>query len=174
MKLNSKPQSANILVLNSDYLPLNICNLKRGYKLLFKGKAEIISVDENNPILSGGNKVYDRPSVIRILKYVTVPYKKIPITRYNVFKRDGYKCAYCFSTKELTLDHIYPRSRGGKNSWDNLITCCSPCNAQKNDRTPEEASMELKIKPFTPGHLFFLISGNIREDWKQFIFLNKD
>lgn len=161
-----------ILVLNSDYLPLNVSSFKRAYKLVFKGKAEIIASDESNPII-GSEKNYDRPTIIRLTTYVKFPYKKVPLTRQTVFKRDNHVCLYCGSKKELTLDHVMPKSRGGLNSWENLATCCSPCNRRKDDRTPEEAGMKLSHKPYSPSYISLLLkSHNMREDWRPYIFYN--
>jgi 5-methylcytosine-specific restriction endonuclease McrA len=72
------------------------------------------------------------------------------VNRQKVFKRDEYQCVYCGSQKELTIDHVQPRSRGGRNTWTNLVTCCSKCNHKKGNKTPEEANMKLRRKPYEP------------------------
>lgn len=160
----------SILVLNADYLPLNVTSFKKGYKLAYKGKAEVLKIDEANPIFATAE--FPRPSVIRLLKYVSYPYKRITLTRHNVFKRDGHACVYCSSKKELTLDHVLPKSRGGRDSWENLVTCCSKCNIKKADRTPEEAKMHFNGTPTAPNHFYMLTkNNNINEDWKQYIFM---
>ena len=154
-----------VLVLNMDYTPLSVTDLFRGFKLVFKGKAEIVEHHENNPIITG-DTTFKRPSVIRLLKYVVLPYKKLKPSRENIFKRDSFECLYCGSKKDLTIDHVKPKSRGGDNSWENLATCCSKCNGKKGDRTPEEANMGMKYKPFKPGYTYFIrkIVTN-QEDW---------
>lgn len=144
-----------ILVLNSTYQPINITSLSRGFKLVFKGKAEILEHIHDNPLITSLRE-YKRPTVIRLYNYAPVPYRKVHLSRVNVFKRDGYKCGYCFSTKNLTIDHIMPRSRGGKNTWENLVTCCGSCNLKKSDKTPEEIGMPLKISAFKPSFVYFI------------------
>lgn len=159
-----------VLVLNNDYTPLNVTTLKRGFKLVYKGKAEIVYSDEDNPIVSSF-KTFKRPSVIRLSRFIYMPYKKVPLSRYNIFRRDGHKCVYCGTSKNLTIDHVLPRSRGGDNTWKNLVTCCGECNLKKDDRTPEEAGMEFIRKPFTPTYIQFIerMNGIIKEEWKQFL-----
>jgi 5-methylcytosine-specific restriction endonuclease McrA len=146
-----------VLVLNNDFTPISVTDFARGFKLVYKGKAEVLEHDEQNPIVTD-QSTYKRPSVIRLLKYVVLPFKKLKPTRENIFKRDGMKCIYlgCESNKNLTLDHVIPRSRGGDNTWENLATCCSKCNGRKGDRTPEEAGMKMRQKPFKPGYGYFI------------------
>ena len=137
-----------VLVLNYDYTPLNVTTIKRGFVLVDKGKAEIIKSDEN-PIKSGYKK-FVRPLIIRLLKYIRHFRRNLRANRNRIYKRDGYVCVYCGSHKDLTLDHVIPKSKGGMNSWDNLVTSCQKCNIKKADRTPEEARMKMKHKPFVP------------------------
>lgn len=159
-----------ILVLNADYTPIVVTNLKKAFKLVYKGKAEVV-VAQENPILAG--KKYIRPSIIRLFKYVVFPYKKVSLSRHNIFKRDDFKCLYCGSRDNLTLDHVIPRSRGGSNSWTNLATCCNRCNVLKSDKTPEEANMNLSYKPFTPNFLFFIKKMNkISEEWRPYLMMD--
>jgi 5-methylcytosine-specific restriction endonuclease McrA len=148
--------SPKILVLNADYQPLNITSFQKGYKLIYKGKAEVISSDSHDVILS--SRAIARPKVIRLLTYLYLPYRKLNLSKQNVYKRDGFKCVYCGSGANLTLDHVIPRSRGGDNSWENLVTCCRRCNAKKDDQTPEEAKMKMSTKPYAPtfNHLVSL------------------
>lgn len=153
-----------VLVLNCDYTPLSITTPKRGFILVDKGKAEIVRADEN-PITTS-YKTYLRPLIIRLLNYIRYHNKKLKINRNRIFKRDNYQCVYCGSRKELTLDHVIPKSRGGTNNWENLVTSCSRCNVKKADRTPEEAKMKMLHKPFEPN----LISENkiIQKIWDDF------
>lgn len=144
-----------ILVLNSTYQPINVTTLSRGFKLVFKGKAEILEHVHDNPLITSV-KEYKRPSVIRLYNYAPVPYRKVHLSRINIFKRDGHKCGYCFSNKKLTIDHIIPKSRGGKNTWENLVTCCGSCNLKKGNKTHEEADMSLKINAFAPSFIYFI------------------
>ena len=164
----------NILLLNNDYTPINVTTLKRGFKLVFKGKAEIISHDEENP-LETESKNYQRPTVIRLLRYISIPYRKVNLTRFNIFRRDGYKCIYCGSDKNLTLDHVIPKSRGGKNNWKNLATCCRKCNRLKDDSSVDEfletTGYVMSHKPFKPNYAQFIkkMGGNIKDDWEPFL-----
>ena len=137
-----------VLVLNFDFTPLNVTSLQRGFILVIKGKAEIIEAD-SNPIVTA-YKEYVRPLIIRLLRYINYRGNSIRVNRQRVFKRDNHQCLYCGSQKELTIDHVQPRSRGGRNTWTNLVTCCSKCNHKKGNKTPEEANMKLRKKPYEP------------------------
>lgn len=138
----------HVLVLNFDYTPLNVTSVQRGFILVDKGKAEIVKSDET-PIVSG-YKQFIRPVIIRLLKYIRHYTRVLRANRNRIYKRDGHQCVYCGSNRNLTLDHVIPKSRGGKNDWTNLVTSCQKCNLKKADRTPDEARMVLKQKPFAP------------------------
>jgi 5-methylcytosine-specific restriction endonuclease McrA len=138
----------NVLVLNYDFTPLNITSLRRGFILVDKGKAEIIKSDEN-PI-SNGYKTFVRPLIIRLLNYIKYYVRNVAPSRNRIYKRDGHECVYCGSKKQLTIDHVMPKSRGGKNEWTNLVACCFKCNLKKSNRTPEEAKMTMKHSPYVP------------------------
>ena len=102
-----------------------------------------------------------------------MPYKKIILTRRNILKRDGHKCVYCGRADlPLTLDHVIPRSKGGDDSWENLVAACLPCNNRKGDRTPEESHLKLKTKPYAPNHIMFIRNnaGRLDDSWKQYLF----
>lgn len=161
-----------VLLLNCDFTPISIIELKRAFKMVYKNKAEVI-VTKGLPI-SAGEKQYERPSIIRLLKYALFPYKKISLSRINIYKRDDYTCLYCGSKDSLTLDHVIPRSKGGGNTWDNLATCCMKCNVFKKDRDFSEIGMKLSYKPFIPSHLFFLYKANIiNKEWEKYIIKEK-
>jgi 5-methylcytosine-specific restriction endonuclease McrA len=88
-------------------------------------------------------------------------------------KRDGHKCAYCGRADlPLTLDHVIPRSKGGDDSWENLVAACLPCNNRKGDRTPEESHLKLKVKPYAPNHIMYIRNnaGRLDDSWKQYLF----
>lgn len=155
----------NVLVLNYDFTPLNITSFKRGFVLVTKGKAEIIKSDEN-PIMSC-YKTYIRPLIIRLLNYIKYSVKSIKPSRNRIYKRDGNRCVYCGSSKELTIDHVLPKSRGGGNGWLNLATSCIKCNLKKGNKTPEEANMVMINKPFVPK----IVDENkvISEVWEDFM-----
>lgn len=160
----------NILVLNADYQPLNITTFRRGFNLVYKGKAEVVEYDKELDVVTE-TTYHKRPLVIRLIRYVYIKFKKVPLSRTNVYRRDGHKCAYCASVDNLTLDHIIPKSRGGQNSWENLVTCCKRCNSIKDDRTPKEANMKLLVKPYKPTFSQFIdgMKGGMRETWGNYI-----
>jgi 5-methylcytosine-specific restriction endonuclease McrA len=139
---------SGVLVLNYDYTPLNITTIKRGFVLVDKGKAEIVKSDEN-PIVTS-YKTYVRPVIIRLLNYIRYQSKLMRANRTRIYRRDQNQCVYCGSNKDLTLDHVMPKSRGGGNDWTNLVTSCFRCNLRKGNRTPDEAKMSMRHKPFVP------------------------
>ncbi len=114
---------------------------------------------------------FPMPSVIRLNRYVNAPYKGVNLTRQNIFKRDNFECQYCGTKRDLTIDHVIPRAKGGKDSWTNLVTACKRCNAKKGDYTPEEANMLLKHKPVKPSYAIFLkdyANGHANE-WEEYL-----
>jgi 5-methylcytosine-specific restriction endonuclease McrA len=159
-----------VLVLNASYEPLNITNWKRAVVLLIKGKAE--QLEHHESFIS---QAFPLPSVIRLRYYVKVPYKEIPLTRKNVLERDRNTCQYCgYKGESLTLDHIIPRSRGGQDSWNNLVTACVSCNINKGNRTPKEALMSLNKEPRKPySSLHFEIvkctKGDRNNQWRKYV-----
>lgn len=153
----------NILVLNADYQPLNVTTLQRGFNLVYTGKAEIIKYGDE-PIITD-KKNFKRPLVIRLMRYISIPFKKVPLSRYNIFRRDGHACGYCKSKSNLTIDHVMPKSRGGGNSWENLVTCCKKCNARKDNKTPKEAGMKLLVELRRPTYIEFVTKINGLEDF---------
>lgn len=155
-----------VLVLNSDYTPINVTTVIRGFVLVSKGKAEILK-SSDNPILSG-YQTHVRPLIIRLLNYVRYRVRNLKINRNRLFKRDNFECVYCGSRKTLTIDHVMPKSRGGANTWTNLVTCCSSCNRKKGDRTPEEANMKLMVRPFEPTLFSEVINPSITHIWEEF------
>ncbi len=162
-----------VLVLNMDYSPINITTIQRGFKLVFKGKAEIVTHEEENPIKTE-RKSYRRPTVIRLLRYITLPFRKINLNRQNIYRRDGHKCIYCGSKNNLTLDHVVPKCKNGANTWKNLVTCCGSCNVKKGDKLVDDFLLEYDLKmshqPFRPTYLYFIEKiNNLNTDWKQFV-----
>jgi hypothetical protein len=177
-----------VLVLNNAFEPLNICSAKRAMKLIVKGAAKSEKVHEDQMFYSG--KMWDEntgelvtvdfflPSVIRLLEYRYIPIRTQIVTRKNIFTRDKNMCLYCgvvFPTRNLTLDHIHPRSRGGKNTWENLVTCCTPCNKRKGDKLLSELKdMKLRYlpKPLS-SHTSRFILRNMGEGdpmWREYLF----
>ncbi len=158
-------------MLNSSYAPLNVCTVRRAHVLVFKGRAEVI--EEYSQPLHSASDTYARPHVIRLLGYVHVPQAiKRKISRRALFARDGWRCAYCgSSTGKLTLDHIIPRSRGGKSVWENVVSSCAPCNHRKGSRLLHEAQMALRISPRPPAPAVFihLAAVKIPPNWVPYL-----
>ena len=159
-----------VLVLNQDYSPISVCTIQRAFLLNYLNKSELVE-PANGYKLHSVSQTFPMPAVIRLNKYVNVPYKGVPLTRQNVFKRDAGRCQYCQSARDLTLDHVVPRSKGGKTHWTNLVTACRRCNTIKGDRTPEQAAMTLREKPVKPGYLLFLKkhSGLHCDEWEPYL-----
>jgi 5-methylcytosine-specific restriction endonuclease McrA len=155
-----------VLVLNSDYTPLNVTSVRKGFGLVIKGKAEVLKQDAEK--LSTSVKEYVKPLIIRLLSYVKFKTRGVRLNRRRIYKRDNNQCVYCGSEKNLTIDHILPKSRGGGNTWTNLVTCCKSCNRVKDNKTPEEAGMKLSFKPFEPSIFSNVINPNIEEIWVEF------
>ncbi len=146
--------------------------MRKAIVLILLGKAELIA-DNKRKKIHTVSKTFPWPSVIRLNDYVKIPYKKIILTRKNILKRDNHRCAYCGrGDLPLTIDHVIPKSKGGDDSWENLVAACLPCNNKKGDRTPEEAGMRLRIKPYAPNHIMFIKStvAKIDETWKPYLF----
>ena len=141
---------------------------------MYLGKAELVR-DDKRKMLRTVNKNFPWPSIIRLSFFVSVPYKKVVLTRKNILRRDNYKCAYCGrSDLPLTIDHILPKAKGGTDSWENLICACTLCNNRKGDRTPVEARMELLYRPFRPSHIMFIknVVRKLDENWKPYLYLS--
>jgi 5-methylcytosine-specific restriction endonuclease McrA len=141
--------------------------------LIYLGKAELLLDNKRKEIRTVSRK-FPWPSVIRLNYFITVPYKKVVLTRKNILRRDAYKCAYCGrSDLPLTIDHIIPKAKGGSESWENLVCACTNCNNRKGGRTPEEANLRLIYKPFKPNHIMFIKTtvGKLDENWKPYLYL---
>jgi 5-methylcytosine-specific restriction endonuclease McrA len=158
------------LVLNQDYRPLTVCTVQRAFLLVFLQKAELVSQAVNGA-LKTVTKSYPAPAVVRLYSYVNLPYKGVVLTRNNIFKRDGFECQYCGDSRNLTLDHMMPKARGGKSTWFNLVTACKTCNTKKGEFTPEEMGMMIKRKPYKPSYIVFLrdFSGNLMDEWIPYL-----
>lgn len=161
-----------VLVLNQDYQAIGIASAERAFVLVFLNKAELLK-EHPTLRLRTPTDSFCYPSIIRLRKYIALPYKKVQLSRMNIFRRDSYRCLYCNSHKDLTIDHVIPKSMGGKDSWENLATACHACNSKKGNQMPEEALMPLLRVPFRPSFVMFLssFSGNISEDWKPYLYM---
>jgi 5-methylcytosine-specific restriction endonuclease McrA len=160
-----------VLVLNTTYEPLNVCSARRALILLLKDKAEML--EQSGATLRSERHSYAIPLVIRLTTYVRVP-RKSPaarISRRAVFARDRHRCQYCGSPRHLTVDHVVPRSRGGPDTWDNLVTSCAPCNRKKGDRPLHVAGLRLLRTPQAPGPAAFVLlhTDHVHESWRPYL-----
>lgn len=145
------------VLLNADYTFLNLVHWKRAVCLMAKGKVEIVK-DSPRIIRSCSGVELKVPAVMRLIKLIRTIYRSsVTFTKKNVLIRDRFKCAYCGASREkLSIDHIIPKSRGGKMTFENCVAACKPCNLKKGGRTPNEARMYLKVRPYQPTISEFL------------------
>jgi 5-methylcytosine-specific restriction endonuclease McrA len=158
--------AAMVLVLDAEFMPLRIDPLRRAWKKIVLGKVEVIRHSHDQTVTVSG-RVTPLPSVVRLLKHFNRNRIKIKFSRLNIYARDDFRCQYCgeqFMTEDLTFDHVYPQSRGGKTEWTNIVSCCVLCNHAKANRTPEEAGMRLLTRPRKPH---FLPESNVRMDMRH-------
>lgn len=142
------------LLLNATYEPLRVISWERAVTMLCLGKVEVVKSYDN--VLRAVSWTLKKPSVVRLTNFVRRHRIRIAMTRHNVFLRDNHQCQYCLKelpAKDLTRDHVIPRSQGGGMSWDNIVTACSPCNGDKGGRTPKQARMKLARTPQRPENL---------------------
>jgi 5-methylcytosine-specific restriction endonuclease McrA len=159
------------LVLNQNYEPLNVCNVRRALVLLDRGKAE--TIENGRGYLRSPTALFEIPSVIRLVYLIRRPRPQGRLTRRDIFLRDHFTCQYCGKqTKELTLDHVLPRHRGGGHDWGNVVAACKACNHRKAGRTPPEAHMQLHREPYRPTYSYFRTFYHyldVQADWRKFI-----
>ncbi len=186
----------SVLVLNRLWQAVNICTAKRGLSLLYQGHAQVVLKeggtfstfgfedwkDISNRATTGEDELVRTvsfkikvPRVILLLFYDRLPRNEVKFTRKNIFERDGNRCQYCgkkFDTKELNLDHVFPKSRGGLTAWENIVCSCFSCNARKGRKTLDESHMRLIRKPRKPRWHPFIIVGFRKvkhESWEHFL-----
>ena len=170
----STGSSGRVLVLNATFEPINVCSVRRATVLVLKARAEV--VEKSGAALHSESLTMPRPVVIRLTTYVRIPRDahRRKITRRAVFARDRWTCQYCGGVRgTLTIDHVVPRSKGGGSSWDNIVTCCAPCNRRKGDRLPRQAGMEPLRVPKAPHPQVFVhvASATIHPVWEQYLTL---
>ncbi len=186
-----------VLVLNRLWQAVNIIGSKRAFSLLFQDHARVIhSAEEDFHVLQftewidysitnssndGGEYVHTVrweirvPKILLLTHYDRLPMKEVKFTRQNLFERDNFTCQYCRKThsqKNLNLDHVIPRERGGKTTWENIVTSCLRCNSRKGNRLPHEASMHLNRKPHRPKFrpfINFVLGSDLDESWLNFL-----
>tara|TARA_R100000027_G_scaffold22267_2_gene16137 strand:- start:1469 stop:2134 length:666 start_codon:yes stop_codon:yes gene_type:complete len=194
---HSNEDAFRILVLNRVWQPVNIVGIRRAVALLFQDNAQVIHPSQGNYEMFSAEEWMDRsitnpprvgeasirsvrlnlrvPQILLLRDFDRVPIQDTKLNRKNIFERDDYRCQYCgdiFSEAKLNLDHVIPRDRGGRTSWENLVTSCIECNSRKANRLPHQAGLALRRQPVRPKHRPFLSvlhrSGS-KEVWKPFI-----
>lgn len=161
------------LVLNAGYEPLAVVSFKRALMLVLNQKATVLAGSDDFTVHSA-NKEFSLPSVILLSRYVRIPGSRlIPVSRRGVLRRDGHRCAYC-SRSANTIDHVQPKSRGGKDTWENLVACCLKCNNVKGDKTLAEIGWQLRITPRMPSGTAWSVRGaeRLEPEWNEFLALS--
>lgn len=187
--------TAQVLVLNRDFYAIEIIDWRRALGLLYLDRAMVVGEDCRTYDFDGwiglSRTIAENPAgfihtpslriavpeVIALKVFGKIPKREVTFSRRNIYRHYGYRCCYCglsFPSEELNLDHILPRSRGGKTDWLNIVTSCIPCNLRKGNRLPEEAGMRLMIQPSRPKPerrpaVFLNLRWPIRQSWQQFI-----
>ena len=160
-----------VLLLNQNYEPLNVCNLRRAMVMILSGKAEIL--ENGRGFIHSVSHAWPIPSVIRLGYMIRRPLPRVRLCRKEVFRRDNYTCQYCGRrTHSLTMDHVVPRHRGGDHVWENLISACPTCNRRKGGKTLEQARMHLLRPPFEPrptGRYLFQAYLQQNGEWEKFL-----
>jgi 5-methylcytosine-specific restriction endonuclease McrA len=158
------------LVLNATLEPLAVVPLRRAVVLVLADKADIV---EQAGVWHSASASVAVPAVIRLRHYVRVPYRaRAPLTRSGLMSRDGRRCQYC-GERATTVDHVMPRSRGGRHRWENVVAACGRCNTRKADRTLAELGWELPRRPFAPTGRAWLVLGVATVDprWEPYLAL---
>ena len=182
--------NAAVLVLNRHYQPIHVTNAKRAFSLLYLGVARVLdrefrtfdfaswaalAAERGDDVVHTVDRVIKVPRVIVLQLYDRIPKTKVRFSRHNIYMRDGNTCQYCERTlprTELNLDHVVPRSQGGRTTWENVVCCCIDCNLTKAARTPEQAKMKLLKIPARPRWTptFRTNGGKVRyREWLPFL-----
>lgn len=172
--------SRKVLLLNSSYEPLSLVTATKAVTLIWRRVAESLELDAGY-VLRSPRYVFEVPSVVRLTQYIDVRARQNRVTnRHRILARDHYRCQYCGrrgTAFDLTLDHILPKSRGGRTVAENLVTSCRECNNRKSDRTPQEARMPLLTNP---NALYYgLERAELRQaavhrpEWRKYLFLEE-
>ena len=161
---------APVLVLNLNYVPVNVCSVRRAIVMVDKGKAELLEQHDGSLHTVSGE--IEAPAIIRLVYLVKRPFLPRKLSKKEVFLRDRFTCQYCGKkAQDLTLDHVIPRRQNGAHTWENVVTACSRCNLRKAGHTPVEARMKLRTTPRAPDPNPYLILQNrtILDVWKPYI-----
>jgi 5-methylcytosine-specific restriction endonuclease McrA len=163
------------LLLSQGYEPIKVISWQRAITLLTLGKVEVI--EEYNDEIRAVSLVIKIPAVVRLLRAFRRHAKPVKFSRINIYARDGYKCQYCgtkCAISELTYDHVVPRAKGGRTTWENIVTCCYACNYQKGNRTPAEAKMSLRSTParpeWVPAVTIRVSTRSVPDAWRDYVY----
>lgn len=173
MGRRARDRKPEVLILNSNFEPIAVASVFKAIKLLLKGKAEV--VEEDSRTVRTARLSFKAPSVVRLNRYVRRPTPHLKVSRRNILARDDYTCQYCGKrSKNLTVDHVIPRRRGGATTWENLVSCCPRCNSRKGDRAPWEVGMKLIRQPKRPKYIplfdfALFVSLARRGKWEQYL-----
>ena len=167
------------LMLDVGHAPVGIVSWETAVSLLYQDKVEVL--EEYDHEIHSAYLVIKVPAVVRLKSPIRKHKKPVKFSRVNVYGRDGYRCQYCgskCSTKELTYDHVTPRSQGGKTTWTNIVSACMDCNSKKAGRTPEQARMRLLKKPVqpidTPTVMIPVSKHSIPDAWRDYVWWTGD
>lgn len=164
---------SSVLLLNASYEPLKIISWQRAVSLFFLGKVEVI--EEYQHDIRSVSLVIKAPAVVRLLNYVRLGRRSPVLSRANLLARDNFKCQYCgisLTASSATLDHVVPRSKGGKKSWENMVCACVSCNVKKGNKSLKQSRMKLIKEPLKPEWLPILqirLDGKVPECWQDFL-----
>jgi hypothetical protein len=167
--------SKKVLLLNSSYEPIMVISGKRAILMIVANKADIIEKTEY--IIRSSKFKLSFPSVVKLRSFIYINFKNIPLTRKNIIKRDNCTCQYCGKvTKSVTIDHVIPKDKNGKDLWSNLVTACNKCNSRKSNKYLSDTNMELLRKPVKPTYLYHL-QKYVKKDnclWKPYLFMENN
>ena len=165
----SKGHWMRTLVLNAGYEPLGVVSFKRALTLVLNNKATVLEQAEQQ--FHSASQEFELPSVILLSRYVRIPRSRmIPLTRRGVLRRDNHRCAYC-NRSANTIDHVQPKSRGGQDTWENLVACCLKCNNLKSDKTLSEIGWQLRFIPRMPSGASWTVRGaeHLEPQWDDYL-----
>jgi len=162
---------APVLVLNANFEPIHVCNVRRAIGLILSDKASLVMNGRGE--IKTVAREFPIPSVIRLQKMISRPRPHLKLTRREVFRRDNYTCQYCGrGAGDLTIDHVMPRHLGGKHIWTNVVAACPQCNHRKGGRKLEESGMHtMRIPREPPSSAYYIFSRHLDEtiEWEQFL-----
>ncbi len=176
------------LVLNRNWVPITMTSVRRAVTLVYKGLARVVSpstyetftfdswirvdASEDEACIRTVSLRIRVPEAILLASYDAIPHSHIPFTRKNLYRRDRFTCQYCGKrpqVRELTIDHIVPRSKGGRSTWTNCVVACMTCNTRKSDRTPSQVGLTLHSRPHKPKWQPHITIPAGKETWEKFI-----